>query len=162
MALGGGSSYRESTTAYQITFEWSLMGLKEIFESAKDDERSPLITSEPFGGGKWQLHFYASAGRDQASSSYLAAVPTLEERWKAAQGGGEQTDSNENGRWTRSGPFSFTFEVKSLDGTIPIVAHGPHEPMVREEFGSDAYTWGYPQYVRRDEIYDDRPSVVED
>ncbi|KAG9004210.1 hypothetical protein FRB90_011037 [Tulasnella sp. 427] len=60
-----------------------------------------------------------------------------------------------------SKPFSFTLEVRSLDGTIPIVAHGPHEPMVREGFASDAYTCGYPQYVRRDEIYGDRPSVVE-
>ncbi|KAG9025141.1 hypothetical protein FS837_005071 [Tulasnella sp. UAMH 9824] len=134
----------------QITFEWELMGLKEIFESSNDDEKSPLIASSPFGGGKWQLHFYASAARAASCRLFLAAIPTAEEIRQ-----GEQDQPNQEGEpnWTRHGPFSFSFEVKSLDKSVVIVARGPYEPMVRDEFTSACSVWGYPQYVRRAELY---------
>ncbi|KAG8907265.1 hypothetical protein FRB99_004959 [Tulasnella sp. 403] len=154
MTLGAGSRCQESTV---ITFEWDLMGLKEIFESSKDDEKSPLIASSLFGGGKWQLHFYASAARASSCSLYIAAIPTQEELRLGAQNCLSQGGwPREGPHWTRKGPFSFTFEIKSLDGTIPIVARGPHEPMMRREFTSSCSTWGYPQYVRRTEIFGDR------
>ncbi|KAG8932698.1 hypothetical protein FRC02_000729 [Tulasnella sp. 418] len=154
MTLGAGSRCQESTV---ITFEWDLMGLKEIFETSRDDEKSPLIASSPFGGGKWQLHFYASAARAQSCSLYLAAVPTPEELRGGAQACLSQGGwPREGAHWCRRGPFRFTFEIKSLDGTIPIVARGPHEPMTRKEFTNSVSTWGYPQYVRRSEIYGDR------
>ncbi|KIO29087.1 hypothetical protein M407DRAFT_228734 [Tulasnella calospora MUT 4182] len=154
MTLGAGSRCQESTV---ITFEWDLMGLKEIFESSKDDEKSPLIASSLFGGGKWQLHFYASAARASSCSLYIAAIPTAEELRQGAQNCLSQGGwPREGPHWARRGPFSFTFEIKSLDGTIPIVARGPHEPMVRREFTSSCSTWGYPQYVRRTEIFGDR------
>ncbi|KAG8985870.1 hypothetical protein FRB94_005125 [Tulasnella sp. JGI-2019a] len=154
MTLGAGSRCQESTV---ITFEWDLMGLKEIFETSKDDEKSPLIASSVFGGGKWQLHFYASAARASSCSLYIAAVPTPEEIALGAQTCLSQGGwPREGPQWTRKGPFSFTFEIKSLDGTIPIVARGPYEPMARKEFTSSCSTWGYPQYVRRTEIFGDR------
>jgi hypothetical protein len=51
LSFGAGSRCQETTV---ITFEWDLMGLKEIFEASREDEKSPLIASSPFGGGKWQ------------------------------------------------------------------------------------------------------------
>ncbi|KAG8852936.1 hypothetical protein FRB96_008455 [Tulasnella sp. 330] len=154
MTLGAGSRCQESTV---ITFEWDLMGLKEIFETSKDDEKSPLIASSVFGGGRWQLHFYASAARASSCSLYIAAVPTPEELSLGAQTCLSQGGwPREGPQWSRKGPFSFTFEIKSLDGTIPIVARGPYEPMARKEFTSNCSTWGYPQYVRRTEIFGER------
>lgn len=49
----------DSNTEYQesiaITFEWTLRGLKGIFEATKGDAKSKVMKSALFGGGRWQV-----------------------------------------------------------------------------------------------------------
>ncbi|KAG8742711.1 hypothetical protein FRC10_000985 [Ceratobasidium sp. 414] len=69
------------------TFEWTIRGLKEIFESTKGSNKSQAILSDLFGGGtyrQWQLYFYANSGDSGTHISlYLSAEPTQEEKDKA-------------------------------------------------------------------------------
>lgn len=48
------SDYQES---YSITFEWTLKGLKHLFDSTKGEQKSKVTKSEKFGGGRWQVSF---------------------------------------------------------------------------------------------------------
>lgn len=38
------------------------MGLKQHFESSKENTKSKVVRSEAFGGGKWDILFYAQSG----------------------------------------------------------------------------------------------------
>ncbi|KAF8482399.1 hypothetical protein DFH94DRAFT_726614 [Russula ochroleuca] len=98
-----------------ITFEWTLRGLKALFESSKGDAKSKVTKSTKFGGGRWQVLFYANSGPPYPStdvsnasaggyvSLFLSCEPTQEEK-----------DAAYNGRWVREGLFRFTFELHSL------------------------------------------------
>lgn len=46
-------------------FEWPLTGLKEIFDTSKQETKSKVLKSVPFGGGRWSILFYAQSGHDQ-------------------------------------------------------------------------------------------------
>ena len=46
------SDYEESTS---ITFEWTLRGLRNLFESSKGDAKAKVTKSMKFGGGRWQV-----------------------------------------------------------------------------------------------------------
>jgi hypothetical protein len=48
-----------------IVFEWPLRGLKHMFENSKSDQKSKVIKSTPFGGGRWTVLFYAQSGQEQ-------------------------------------------------------------------------------------------------
>jgi hypothetical protein len=48
-----------------IVFEWPLRGLKQMFENSKSDQKSKVIKSTPFGGGRWTVLFYAQSGLEQ-------------------------------------------------------------------------------------------------
>lgn len=71
------SEYSESSS---ITFEWTLRGLKSLFDATKGDKKSKVTKSIRFGGDRWQVHiindlcrkmlkftgqilFYANAGQ---------------------------------------------------------------------------------------------------
>lgn len=58
------SEFQESTS---ITFEWTLRGLKNLFDSTKGDTKSKVTKSARFGGGSWQVH----------SMVTFAALPVL-------------------------------------------------------------------------------------
>lgn len=57
----------EPMESQTITFEWPLTGLQSIFEGSKADVKSKVIKSVPFGGGKWNVLFYAQSGIEQVS-----------------------------------------------------------------------------------------------
>ncbi len=57
----------------QTTFEWDLHGLKDIFDSSRDEEKSPLIASAAFGGGKWQVSLYLRRTQVRAEFGSTAA-----------------------------------------------------------------------------------------
>ena len=46
------SEYSESSS---ITFEWTLRGLKSLFDSTKGDKKSKVTKSIRFGGNRWQV-----------------------------------------------------------------------------------------------------------
>lgn len=46
------AEYQESTS---ITFEWTLRGLKSLFDSTKGEAKSKVTKSARFGGGQWQV-----------------------------------------------------------------------------------------------------------
>ncbi|KAG5654252.1 hypothetical protein H0H81_005495 [Sphagnurus paluster] len=47
------SEVQESTT---IVFEWTLKGLKNLFDSTRGESKSKVTKSVRFGGGRWQSH----------------------------------------------------------------------------------------------------------
>lgn len=46
------SEYAESST---LLFEWTLKGLKSMFDSTKGDKKSKVTKSVKFGSDKWQV-----------------------------------------------------------------------------------------------------------
>jgi len=38
-----------------VTFEWTLRGLKNLFDSTKGDTKSKVTKSAKFGDGRWQV-----------------------------------------------------------------------------------------------------------
>jgi hypothetical protein len=147
------SDYQETST---YTLEWSILDLKTVFEGSKDDERSAHIESEPFCGGRWRLYFYPSAGRASSCSLYLAAVPTAEELRVGAQNSLSQGGwPREGPRWSRKGPFKFTFEFKSLDGKHTIGDTFGFDPLTRKEFTHNIPDWGYESFGKRLDLIGD-------
>ena len=49
------SEYSESSS---ITFDWTLRGLKSLFDSTKGDKKSKVTKSIRFGGNRWQVSTY--------------------------------------------------------------------------------------------------------
>ncbi|KAG6878495.1 hypothetical protein C0993_005424 [Termitomyces sp. T159_Od127] len=108
------SEYTQSDT---ISFQWTLRGLKNLFESSKGEAKSKTTKSVRFGGGRWQILFYANAGTTKEGSSsssdgggyislYLSCEPTQDER-----------DAGGDSKWVREGVYKFSFELKSLSKT---------------------------------------------
>ena len=46
----------QETTCF--TFEWTLRGLKNLFESTKGENKSKVTKSPLFGGGRWQVRHH--------------------------------------------------------------------------------------------------------
>ena len=46
------SEYSESSS---ITFEWTLRGLNNLFDSTKGDKKSKVTKSIRFGNNRWQV-----------------------------------------------------------------------------------------------------------
>ncbi|KAH9980056.1 hypothetical protein BGW80DRAFT_1272964 [Lactifluus volemus] len=137
--------YQESNS---IVFEWTLRGLKNLFESSKGEAKSKVTKSAKFGGGKWQVRpFYANAGppyppTDANSGGYvslfLSCEPTQEEK-----------DAAYNGRWVREGLFRFTFELHSVKKKDQFNAKEAHN----HSFSHATANWGWAQFARRDAVY---------
>ncbi|KAG1765297.1 hypothetical protein EV702DRAFT_1051054 [Suillus placidus] len=83
-----------------VTFEWTLRGLKNIFESSKGESKSKVTKSVRFGHRRWQILFYANSGTEGGG------FPTAEE-----------TDNAVDGKWVREGVYKFNFELRSLSKT---------------------------------------------
>ncbi|KAG6841703.1 hypothetical protein C0991_007975 [Blastosporella zonata] len=92
------SEYTQSVTT---SFEWTIRGLKNLFDSSKGDGKSKTTKSMRFGSGRWQILFYANAGTASKEgtsgtsegggyvSLYLSCEPTQEEKDVAAVDGGK-------------------------------------------------------------------------
>ncbi|KAI0632493.1 hypothetical protein C8Q77DRAFT_1125977 [Trametes polyzona] len=137
----GVADAKESTT---IRFEWTLRGLKSIFEGSKGEAKSKVIKSPRFGDGRWQILFYANAGivgTDGQTwvSLYLACEPTTVEKENAV-----------NGKWSREGLFNFNFEIRNLSKTIQFNYKEAHD---HSFYYPGAQNWGWSQFSRRDVVY---------
>ena len=87
-----------------VTFEWTLRGLKNLFDSTKGDTKSKVTKSPKFGDGRWQVRsslscwpcpqtilglqilFYANAGVSKDGTpegGYISLYLSCEvSRWK--------------------------------------------------------------------------------
>lgn len=128
---------QESTA---VTFEWTLRGLKSIFESSKGESKSKVTKSVRFGGGRWQILFYANSGTEGGGfvSLYLSCEPTAEEK-----------DNAVDGKWVREGVYKFSFELRSLGKTVLFNIKEAHN----HSFSSKTANWGWAQFARRDHVY---------
>ncbi|KAG9315722.1 hypothetical protein JVU11DRAFT_3369 [Chiua virens] len=92
-----------------VTFEWTLKGLKSLFEASKGESKSKVTKSIKFGGGQWQILFYANSGTEGGCfvSLYLSCEPTTQEKENAI-----------DGKWVREGVFKFSFELRSLGKAV--------------------------------------------
>ncbi|KAL7280202.1 hypothetical protein ACG7TL_006621 [Trametes sanguinea] len=136
----GSSDAKESTI---ISFEWTVRGLKNIFESSKGEIKSKVTKSPRFGDGRWQIMFYANSGIVGTEGQtfvgvYLACEPTIAERESAI-----------NGKWSREGLFNFSFEIRSLSKTAQFNMKEAHN---HSFYYPGAQNWGWAQFVRRDVI----------
>ncbi|KAF8798781.1 hypothetical protein BYT27DRAFT_7202475 [Phlegmacium glaucopus] len=137
------SEYSESSS---IAFEWTLRGLKTLFDSTKGDKKSKVTKSIRFGGNRWQILFYANAGqtKDGAEggfvSLYLSCEPTPEEKEAAL---------SESGKWIREGVYKFSFELRNVGG---IVLCNLKEAQ-NHSFTYKTANWGWAQFARRDGVY---------
>ncbi|KAH7914269.1 hypothetical protein BJ138DRAFT_1144217 [Hygrophoropsis aurantiaca] len=131
------SDLQESTT---ITFEWVLRGLKNLFDSSKGESKSKVTKSVRFGGGRWQILFYANSGTDGGAfvSLYLSCEPTPEEK-----------DGALDGKWVRDGVYKFSFELRTLGKTVLFNIKEAHN----HSFSSKTANWGWAQFARRDHVY---------
>ncbi|KIJ62629.1 hypothetical protein HYDPIDRAFT_182673 [Hydnomerulius pinastri MD-312] len=128
---------QESTT---ITFEWVLRGLKNLFDGSKGESKSKVTKSVRFGGGRWQILFYANSGTESGGfvSLYLSCEPTTEEK-----------DNALDGKWVREGVYKFSFELRSLGKTVLFNIKEAHN----HSFSSKTANWGWAQFARRDHVY---------
>ncbi|TFK73606.1 hypothetical protein BDN72DRAFT_834480 [Pluteus cervinus] len=138
------SDYEESTS---ITFEWTLRGLRNLFETSKGDAKSKVTRSLKFGGGRWQILFYANAGAPKEGNAdggfvslYLSCEPTAEEKEVALA---------DSGRWVRDGVYKFSFELRNLEKNI---LYSVKEAQ-NHSFSHKTANWGWAQFARRDSIY---------
>ncbi|EIM86087.1 uncharacterized protein STEHIDRAFT_147607 [Stereum hirsutum FP-91666 SS1] len=133
-----------------ITFEWTLRGLKNLFESSKGEAKSKVTKSVKFGGGRWQILFYPNSGTGTVAdgsgyiSLFLSCEPTLEEKENAV-----------NGRWVRDGLFRFTFELRNLSKQELFNSKEAHN----HSFSWKTANWGWAQFARRDTVYYSRHNV---
>ncbi|KDQ62554.1 hypothetical protein JAAARDRAFT_30458 [Jaapia argillacea MUCL 33604] len=134
--------YQESTT---IKFDWTLRGLKNLFESSKGDSKSKVIKSAKFGGGRWQILFYANSGTGSSGvegggyvSLYLSCEPTAEEK-----------EASLNGKWVREGLYTFSFALRNLTRSVLFNAKEAHD----HSFSYRTANWGWAQFARRDAVY---------
>ncbi|KAG1715720.1 hypothetical protein ID866_1436 [Astraeus odoratus] len=136
---------QESTS---ITFEWVLRGLKNLFESSKGESKSKVTKSVRFGGGRWQILFYANSGTENGAyvSLYLSCEPTPEEKDKAL-----------DSKWVREGVYKFSFELRSLGKAILFNMKEAHN----HSFSSKTANWGWAQFARRDIVYYNSHAVKE-
>ncbi|KAI0301112.1 hypothetical protein B0F90DRAFT_1719274 [Multifurca ochricompacta] len=133
-----------------IVFEWTLRGLKNLFESSKGEAKSKVTKSAKFGGGRWQVLFYSNSGPPYASadvgssnssgyvSLFLSCEPSQEEK-----------DAAYNGRWVREGLYRFTFELHSLKKKELFNVKEAHN----HSFSHATANWGWAQFARRDAVY---------
>src|SRR5260221_1275246 len=55
------STDSDCSEALTATFEWTLRGLKNLFDSTKGDKKSKVTKSMRFGDGKWQVVYVSAA-----------------------------------------------------------------------------------------------------
>ncbi|GBE83235.1 hypothetical protein SCP_0502820 [Sparassis crispa] len=132
--------YQESTT---VKFEWVVRNLKNLFESSKGEQKSKVTKSVRFGGGRWQILFYANSGSANTEgqtfvSLYLSCEPTAEEK-----------DNAVNGKWFREGVFKFGFELRNLQKNVLFNFKEAHD----HSFSYKTQNWGWAQFARRDLVY---------
>ncbi|KAL4080742.1 hypothetical protein J3A83DRAFT_4084952 [Scleroderma citrinum] len=140
---------QESTT---ITFEWALRGLKNLFESSKGDSKSKVTKSVRFGGGRWQILFYANSGTENGAyvSLYLSCEPTADEKDKAL-----------DGKWVREGVYKFTFELRSLGKGMMFNIKEAHNHSFSSKESYNNYCSMQAQFARRDHVYYNSHAVKE-
>ncbi|KAF8073868.1 hypothetical protein FPV67DRAFT_1479610 [Lyophyllum atratum] len=140
------SEVQESTT---LVFEWTLRGLKNLFDATKGESKSKVTKSVRFGGGRWQILFYANAGTSKEGSGasengyvslYLSCEPTAEEK-EVALGDG--------GRWVREGIYKFSFELRNIGKSILYNLKEAHN----HSFSHKTANWGWAQFAKRDNVY---------
>uniref|UniRef100_A0A8H8CH56 MATH domain-containing protein n=1 Tax=Psilocybe cubensis TaxID=181762 RepID=A0A8H8CH56_PSICU len=136
------SEYSESSS---ITFEWTLSGLKSLFDSTKGDKKSKVTKSIRFGNNRWQILFYANAGPTKDGtegggfvSLYLSCEPTVEEK-----------EASLNLRWVREGVYKFSFELRNVGKNVLYNAKEAHN----HSFTYKTANWGWAQFARRDSVY---------
>ncbi|TEB39742.1 hypothetical protein FA13DRAFT_1619132 [Coprinellus micaceus] len=142
------SEYQETTS---VTLEWTLRGLKALFDSTRGDLKSKVTRSPRFGNGRWQILFYANAGSqkdggDGYVSLYLSCEPTSSEKEAAL---------TDNGRWHREGTYKFCFELRDVEKKILYNV----KEAVNHSFSYKTANWGWAQFARRDSIYYQSPNV---
>ncbi|KAL4261729.1 MATH domain-containing protein [Pleurotus pulmonarius] len=141
------NEYLESTST---TFEWTVKGLKNLFDSTKGESKSKVTKSMKFAGGRWQILFYPNAGpskdkegAEAASgtyiSLYLCCEPTVEEKEKALN----------DGKWVREGNYKFSFELTNLNKTS---VYNVKEAQ-NHTFTQETANWGWAQFAKRDAVY---------
>ncbi|TRM63990.1 hypothetical protein BD626DRAFT_263869 [Schizophyllum amplum] len=139
----------------QLTFHWTVKGLKALFDSSKGDAKSKATKSQRFGpDGRWQVLLYPNAGspfsKDGTPSSgsdglqgfislFLSCEPTAEEKERAAA----------DGKWVREGSYTFGFEMRSLNKSVIV----PGKEAKQDQFCSKVANWGWSHYARRELVY---------
>ncbi|KLO05686.1 hypothetical protein SCHPADRAFT_839051 [Schizopora paradoxa] len=129
--------YTESTT---VRLDWTVRGLKQLFDSSKGDAKSKVTKSIRFGGGKWQILFYPNSGVDGGGyiSLFLSYEPTTQEKESAV-----------NGKWVHEGKYEFSFEIRNLAKTVLFA----RKEAVDHDFSFKTANWGWPQFARREAVY---------
>ncbi|GAA95622.1 uncharacterized protein L969DRAFT_313465 [Mixia osmundae IAM 14324] len=148
-----------------VTLEWKLNDLKKLFESSRGETKSRCVKSALFGGGQWQLLFYANAGgtssaqgtgdltSNQYCALYLSGEPTAEERERGVR---EAVLNGGNApAWRRDGLFKFSFEVKSVSRSTVYKSMEAAD----HEFSATARNWGWSNFWKRGEAYFNNASV---
>ncbi|KAH8114309.1 hypothetical protein DFH11DRAFT_1593744 [Phellopilus nigrolimitatus] len=129
--------YQESNT---VRLDWTIRGLKQLFESSKGEAKSKVTKSVKFGGGRWQILFYPNSGTEggQYISLYLSCEPTVDERENAV-----------NGKWVRDGLYKFSFELRNLPRTVLFNQKEAND----HSFSWKTANWGWAQFARRESVY---------
>ncbi|RPD77408.1 hypothetical protein L226DRAFT_532213 [Lentinus tigrinus ALCF2SS1-7] len=133
-----------------LRFEWTVRGLKTLFENSKGEAKSKVIKSPRFGEGRWQILFYANSGSvgqegQTFVSLYLACEPTAAEKEKAV-----------NGKWIREGMFNFEFAIRNVAKTMEFGSKSAHDHSFHYP---GAQNWGWAQFARREAVYYLPPTV---
>ncbi|KAG8685884.1 hypothetical protein FRC11_009894 [Ceratobasidium sp. 423] len=131
------TEFQESQT---VTLEWTVRNLRQLFENSKGEQKSKVVKSAVFGGGRWQVLFYPNSGHEGGGfiSLYLSCEPTSDEKEKAM-----------NGKWQREGLYKFTFELRSINKGTSFNTKEAYN----HAFSWKTANWGWAQFARRDAVY---------
>ncbi|KAI0084787.1 hypothetical protein BDY19DRAFT_1077254 [Irpex rosettiformis] len=137
------------TESSSLRFEWTLRGLGELFENSKGETKAKVTKSPRFGGGRWQVLFYANSGTVNSEgvgyiSLYLSCEPT-----------GEEKETAVDGKWVRKGVYKFGFELRNFQKTILFNTKEAPD----HSFSYNTVNWGWAQFARRDAVYYQSSSV---
>ncbi|KAF8608592.1 hypothetical protein BDV93DRAFT_602523 [Ceratobasidium sp. AG-I] len=138
-----------SCVEYQTAvLEWTIGGLKELFESTKGTEKSEVIKSDVFGEGRWQILFYPNSGHEGGAdiSLYLGAEATQEEKEKAV-----------DEKWEREGLYNISFSIQVNKKSPPVRFKEAYD----HPFSWKTASWGWAQLTSRNMVYYDLPAVQE-
>ncbi|KAH7098623.1 hypothetical protein BKA62DRAFT_832360 [Auriculariales sp. MPI-PUGE-AT-0066] len=143
------STTADSIERRTITYEWKLRGLKALFEASKGDQKSKVTKSSKFDDGRWQILFYANSGNVSGNetgntycSLYLSCEPTPDEEEAAL-----------DGKWTREGLYSFTFEVSGVEKRGERKVQFCTKDALNHAFSWKTANWGWASFARRDTVF---------
>ncbi|KAF8896518.1 hypothetical protein BD779DRAFT_591053 [Infundibulicybe gibba] len=131
------------------TLEWTVKGLKHVFESTMGEAKSRSMFSEHFGHDRWRAQFMANSGEasDQGSTSSDGGWIGL--FINCTRTPAEEKEKASSGNWVRDGKYHLTCEIQGLDKAALCVPKTEYN----HSFSDKSSSWGWYKFASRNSVY---------